>query len=158
LERLTGVSGIVGVTVKRWDANLNAHTIQVMGGKRGAKEVYGIALAKMLGLSTPGILDVKEDGGNWVFTCRGPGNGARGLSQHGANTLAKNGWRYEQILQHYYQDPDGQLRLAFIDQSSFAAAAAAAAAQYRVPFLRPRQAAQPQQPEEEEGEDEDDKN
>ncbi len=136
LEKLTGVSGIVGVTVKRWDANLNAHTIQVMGSKRGAKEVYGIALAKMLGLSTAGILDVKEEGNNWVFTCRGPGNGARGLSQHGANTLAKNGWRYEQILQHYYQDADGQLRLEFIDRSSYAAAAAAAAARYR--YLSPR--------------------
>lgn len=157
LEKLTGVTGIVGVTVKRWDANLNAHTIQVMGGKRGAKEVYGIALAKMLGLSTPGILDVKEEGNNWVFTCRGPGNGARGLSQHGANTLAKNGWRYEQILQHYYQDADGQLRLSFIDQSSYAAAAAAAAARYRMPFARTRQAAQPEPAEEEEPEEDDKK-
>ncbi len=155
LEKLTGVSGIAGVTVKRWDSNLNAHTIQVMG-KRGAKEVYGIALAKMLGLSTPGILDVKEDGSNWVFTCRGPGNGSRGLSQHGANSLAKNGWRYEQILQHYYQDTDGQLRLSFIDQSSYAAAVAAAAARYRTPFMRPKQAAQPA-PEEEEEEEPSDK-
>lgn len=153
LERLTGVSGIVGVTVKKWDANLNAHTVQVMSSKRGTKEVYGKALAQMLGLSTAGILDIKEDGSNWVFTCRGPGNGARGLSQHGANTLAKNGWRYEQILQHYYQDADGQLRLEFIDRSSYAAAAAAAAARYRVPLLRHREQpkAQPQEePEEEE--------
>ncbi|MBA3857035.1 MAG: hypothetical protein C0507_09030 [Cyanobacteria bacterium PR.3.49] len=154
LEKLTGVPGIVGVTVKRWDSNLNAHTMQVMG-KKGAKEVYGIALAKMLGLSTPGILDVKEDGSNWVFTCRGPGNGARGLSQHGANSLAKNGWRYEQILQHYYQDNDGQLRLSFIDQSSYAAAAAAAAARYRVPFMRHKQAAQPEPAQEEEESDKD---
>ncbi len=157
LERLTGVSGIVGVTVKKWDANLNAHTIQVMGSKRGAKEVYGIALAKMLGLSTAGILDVKEEGNNWVFTCRGPGNGARGLSQHGANTLAKNGWRYEQILQHYYQDPDGQLRLEFIDRSSWAAAAAAAAARYRNPAVRIRGQSPPTKPAAEEEEEPSDK-
>jgi hypothetical protein len=128
-----------------------------MGSKRGAKEVYGIALAKMLGLSTAGILDVKEEGNNWVFTCRGPGNGARGLSQHGANTLAKNGWRYEQILQHYSQDPDGQLRLEFIDRSSWAAAAAAAAARYRNPYVRVRGQSPPPQKTAEEEEEQSDK-
>lgn len=141
LERLVGVKNIVGVTVKQWDANLNAHTIQVMGAAGKPREVYGVALAKMLGLSTAGILDVHEAGSDWVFTCRGPGNGARGLSQHGANSLAKNGWRYEQILQHYYQDSDGKLSLEFIDGYSYhaaAAAAAAAAGAYRA-RMRPAQ-------------------
>ncbi|HEY9871414.1 MAG TPA: hypothetical protein V6D08_19810, partial [Candidatus Obscuribacterales bacterium] len=87
---------------------------QVMGQKKN-REVYGVALAKMLGLQTAGILDVHEEGPNWVFTYRGPGNGARGLSQHGANMLANNGWQYHQILQQYYQDTDGQLRLDYVD-------------------------------------------
>lgn len=148
LERLTGVKNIVGVTVKRWDTNLNAHTIQVMGAKSKPIEVYGVALAKMIGLSTAGILDIHEEGSNWVFTCRGPGNGARGLSQHGANALAKNGWRYEQILQHYYQDSDGQLRLEFIDGYSRAAAAASYAAAAQAFYRRyapPPQQQPPQQ-------------
>lgn len=160
LERITGVSNIVGLTVKKWDNNQNAHTIQVMGAKGKTKEVYGIAMAKMLGLSTPGILDVKDDGNNWVFTCRGPGNGSRGLSQHGANTLAKNGWRYEQILHHYYQDPDGQLRLDFIDgysRNAAAAAAAAAAGRFRPPLLRHRDAPPKTDPVEEESEEENSK-
>jgi peptidoglycan hydrolase-like amidase len=114
LQKITGVPDIVGVTVKKWDANGNAHDISVMGAKK-SREVYGVALAKMLGFSTAGILDVHEEGPNWVFTYRGPGNGARGLSQHGANMLASRGWRFDQILQQYYQDNDGQLRLDYID-------------------------------------------
>ncbi len=115
LEKLTGVPKIVGVTVKKWDPNTgNAHALQVMGYKK-SREVYGVALAKMLGFSTAGILDVQEQGPYWVFTYRGPGNGARGLSQHGANMLANKGWRFDQILQQYYQDNDGQLRLDYVN-------------------------------------------
>ncbi len=115
LEKITGVPGIIGVTVKQWDQTGNARSIQVIGTKKN-REVYGIALAKMLHFSTAGILDIKEDGSDWVFTYRGPGNGSRGLSQHGANMLAANGWRFEQILQQYYQDADGQLRLDYMDR------------------------------------------
>lgn len=114
LERLTGVSKIVGVTVKQWDANANAHSIQVFGAKRST-DVYGIELAKRLGLTTAGIIDVRESGPNWIFTYRGPGNGSRGLSQHGADMLAKGGWNFEQILRQYYQDPDGRLRLDYME-------------------------------------------
>ena len=117
LEKLTGVPKIVGVTIKRWDPGTgNADSIQVMGYKK-SREVYGVALAKMLGFSTAGILDVQEEGPNWVFTYRGPGNGARGLSQHGANMLANKGWRFDQILQQYYQDNDGQLRLDYVNNN-----------------------------------------
>ncbi len=120
LEKITGVPKIVGVTVKKWDASGNAHSMQVMGEKK-TREVYGVALAKMLGFSTAGILDVHDEGSNWIFTYRGPGNGARGLSQHGANMLASRGWHFDQILQQYYQDADGQLRLDYIDNYRAAA-------------------------------------
>lgn len=115
LEKITGVEKIIGVTVKQWDQNGNARSIQVFGAKK-SREVYGIALSKMLHFSTAGILDVRQDGGNWIFTYRGPGNGSRGLSQHGANMLAANGWLFTQILQQYYQDPDGQLKLDYMDR------------------------------------------
>lgn len=114
LERLTGIPKIMAITVKRWDGTGNATHIQVIGQKK-SREVDGVALARILGLSTAGILDVHDQGGAWVFTCRGPGNGLRGLSQHGAQSLAKAGWRYELILQQYYQDPDGHLRLLTIN-------------------------------------------
>src|SRR6185437_14242244 len=127
LEKLTGVKNIVGVTVKKWDDGGNAHDIQVMGAKK-SREVYGVELAHRLGLVTAGILDVREEGPNWVFTYRGPGNGARGLSQHGANMLATKGWRFDQILQQYYQDPDGKLRLDYLDTYKAA---------FRRPMLQP---------------------
>ncbi len=128
LEKITGVQHIVGVTVKKWDPNGNAHDISVMGQKK-TREVYGVGLAKLLGFSTAGILDVHEEGPNWVFTYRGPGNGVRGLSQHGANMLASKGWRFDQILQHYYQDPDGRLHLDYIDNYKVVAAPAMRAGQ-----------------------------
>jgi stage II sporulation protein D len=113
LEKITGVPKILGVTVKRWEQG-NATSIEAIGAKK-SREVDGVALARMLNFSTAGILDVKQAGSNWIFTYRGPGNGARGLSQHGADMLAANGWNYEQILRQYYQDPDGQLRLDQLD-------------------------------------------
>jgi stage II sporulation protein D len=124
LEKLCGVKDILGVTVRAWDPNGNAHDIQLLGKKKTA-DVSGVALAQRLGLATAGILDVKESGQDWIFTYRGPGNGARGLSQHGANMLAQRGWNWMQILQQYYQDPGGRLQLDYMDQYHAAAAAAA---------------------------------
>lgn len=117
LAKITGVPGIIGVTVRQWDpsGNGNVRSIQVMGANKKTREVSGVALARMLDFATAGILDAQEEGTNWVFTCRGPGNGARGLSQTGANKLALGGWKCEQILQQYYQDPDGKVRLDFTD-------------------------------------------
>ncbi len=114
LEKMTGVPQIVGMSVKQWDVNQNAVALTVMGAKK-TRDVSGVALAQYLGFETAGILDVTKEGNNWMFTYRGPGNGARGLSQHGADMLAKRGWNFEQILRQYYQDPDGKLRLDFID-------------------------------------------
>ena len=114
VERMTGVPQIVGMTVKQWDVNQNAVALTVMGAKK-TRDVSGVALAQYLNFETAGILDVAKDGNNWMFTYRGPGNGARGLSQHGADMLAKRGWNFEQILRQYYQDQDGKLRLDFID-------------------------------------------
>jgi len=116
LEKITGVPKIVGVTVKQWDpSNGNAHSLQVMGANKKTREVSGVALARMLHFATAGILDAREEGSNWIFTYRGPGNGSRGLSQHGANMLASHGWKCEQILQQYYQDPSGRVRLDLTD-------------------------------------------
>ena len=115
LEKLTGVKDIVGVTVMSFDSKGDALAIQVMGAKpKNSRQVYGVALAHMLGFATAGILDVREEGASWIFTYRGPGNGSRGMSQHGANTLAEHGWHFDQILQQYYQDQDGKLRLGYI--------------------------------------------
>jgi len=115
LEKITGVPDIVGVTVKQWDPDFNAHSIQIMGKKK-TREVYGVALAKMLNFSTADLLDIHEEGKDWVFTYRGPGNGVRGLSQNGANALAKKGWNWGQILHQYYHDPNTSFQLGYMDR------------------------------------------
>ena len=115
LEGLTGISGIIGCTVKQWDGQQNALSVQVMGKKK-TREVSGVELAKRLGLSTAGILDIRPSGNDWLFQYRGPGNGSRGLSQHGANTLAEHGWTFLQILAQYYQDGSGNLNFDYLDR------------------------------------------
>lgn len=115
LESITGVPDIQGVTIKQWDPiTANANSIQIIGSAK-TREVSGIHLAKMLHFSTAGILNIDEQGSSWAFTYRGPGNGMYGLSQNGANMLAKRGWRFDQILQQYYQDADGKLHLDLMD-------------------------------------------
>jgi hypothetical protein len=115
LESITGVPKIMGVTVKKFYPNGNALSVQIIGTKK-SRDVDGLVLARMLGLSTAGILDVESQGSEWVFTCRGPGNGSRGMSQHGANMFAQRGWKYAQILQQYYQDPSGHLELTVLPE------------------------------------------
>ena len=44
---------------------------------------------------------VSESGSNIVFTTKGWGHGV-GMSQYGANEMAKAGYNYSQILKHYY--------------------------------------------------------
>jgi hypothetical protein len=114
LEKITNVPDIIGVTVNGFDQNGNTRNIQVIGRKK-TREVYGVALAKMLHLPSAGILDTKKDGEDWIFTCRGT-NRSHQLNKQGANLLAANGWRFEQILRQYYQDPNGKLRLDYMNR------------------------------------------
>lgn len=45
---------------------------------------------------------ISVNDGNYIFTCYGKGHGA-GMSQDGANGLARQGYDYQEILKHYYQ-------------------------------------------------------
>lgn len=44
---------------------------------------------------------VKKDGTKVIITTKGNGHGV-GMSQYGANGMAKNGYNYDEILKHYY--------------------------------------------------------
>ncbi|MBQ7124832.1 MAG: stage II sporulation protein D [Clostridia bacterium] len=46
--------------------------------------------------------EFKETAEGWVFTVHGYGHGV-GMSQYGANEMAKNGYNYKDILTHYYR-------------------------------------------------------
>lgn len=66
----------------------------------------GTNLRNLLGLRSTDF-DINIEDNNIVFTTRGYGHGV-GMSQYGANGMAKEGYNYEQILAHYY--PKTQLK------------------------------------------------
>ena len=66
----------------------------------------GIELRKLLGLRSTDF-DINIEDNHTVFITKGYGHGV-GMSQYGANGMAKEGYNYEQILAHYY--PNTQLK------------------------------------------------
>lgn len=66
----------------------------------GGKEFTGVNVRMLLGLRSSDFT-VSESGSNIVFTTKGWGHGV-GMSQYGANEMAKVGYNYSQILKHYY--------------------------------------------------------
>lgn len=66
------------------------------------KKITGSALREMLNLRSSNFeIDYKD--GNFTFTSYGYGHGV-GMSQNGANELAKQGKDFKEILLHYYTD------------------------------------------------------
>ncbi|MDR1565121.1 MAG: stage II sporulation protein D [Oscillospiraceae bacterium] len=68
--------------------------------KIGSQVITGAGVRNILGLRSA-CFDVKYADGSFTFTVHGYGHGV-GLSQTGANYMAKNGADYISILKHYY--------------------------------------------------------
>lgn len=68
------------------------------------KKFKGTEFRKLLGLRSTDF-DIKKEGDKYLITTRGYGHGV-GMSQYGANEMAKNGYNYEEIINHYYQNID----------------------------------------------------
>ena len=66
----------------------------------GGKQLAGTRIRTLFGLRSASF-GVTYDEGVFTFAVRGYGHGV-GMSQHGANVLAKQGYTYKEILQHYY--------------------------------------------------------
>ncbi|MCL2014381.1 MAG: stage II sporulation protein D [Oscillospiraceae bacterium] len=66
----------------------------------GNKTMTGIQIRTMFDLKSTDFEIVSEDD-QFLFTTKGSGH-AVGLSQHGANEMAKEGKTYTEILKHYY--------------------------------------------------------
>lgn len=70
--------------------------------KFGNKEIAGTEVRTLLGLkSTNFVFEMNE--GNIIFSVTGYGHGV-GMSQTGADSLAKTGSNYETIIKHFYTD------------------------------------------------------
>ena len=65
------------------------------------KKYKGTEFRMLLGLrSTDFDIEIEKD--NILITTRGYGHGV-GMSQNGANEMAKLGYKYDEILKYYYQ-------------------------------------------------------
>jgi stage II sporulation protein D len=68
------------------------------------KSFTGSDIASLLGLRS-NFFTIKEDKGKIYITTKGYGHGV-GMSQYGANGMAKEGHDYIDILKHFYQDTE----------------------------------------------------
>lgn len=66
------------------------------------KSYTGIEFRKLLGLRSTDF-EIKESKSNYEITTHGYGHGV-GMSQYGANYLAKSGKTYKEILEYYYNN------------------------------------------------------
>jgi stage II sporulation protein D len=97
------LSSKLGITLT---ANSDIHVINKTTGDRvntaifGTKTLTGVKVRSLLGLRSADF-DITKTATGVTFSCRGYGHGV-GMSQYGANGMAKAGYTYKQILQHYY--------------------------------------------------------
>ena len=93
-NNIFNISDMINISdIKKSDTN------RVLSLKINNQEYTGTDVRKKLGLrSTDFDIEVSD---KVVITTRGYGHGV-GLSQYGANLMAKNGYNYQEILKHYY--------------------------------------------------------
>lgn len=80
-------------------------TLTNSGGYIKSIEISGVpftgeSIRKAFSLRS-GAFTLTQDGDTFTFTCNGYGHGV-GMSQNGAQHMAKNGSTYDEILHHYY--------------------------------------------------------
>ena len=94
----------LNVTVENIKNNFNIKSSSAAGGviklNINNVEIRGVDFRKALSLNSTNY--TYEFNGDYItFHCKGYGHGV-GMSQWGANAMAKNGSNYEEILKHYY--------------------------------------------------------
>ncbi|MFK2825600.1 stage II sporulation protein D [Bacillus sp. B190/17] len=82
--------------------------------KIGGKEFSGREVREKLGLASSDFSWVLKSG-NVIITTKGYGHGV-GMSQYGANGMAKEGKNHKQIISHYYQQTKIEEAENFIEE------------------------------------------
>lgn len=97
LLHLFGVTDLQDGDIEILSRNESGRVAEV----RIQNQIYqGVDLRSILGLRSSDF-DISMENGNLVITTRGWGHGV-GMSQYGAEGMAKEGYSYQQILSHYY--------------------------------------------------------
>ncbi|MGE5455460.1 MAG: stage II sporulation protein D, partial [Methylocystaceae bacterium] len=85
---------------------LRSKVVTASGRLRSAvvngRPISGTKLRQLFGLPSTQITAVNQQGNQVTFECRGYGHGV-GLCQYGAAGMGQENYKYQQILQHYYQ-------------------------------------------------------
>lgn len=68
--------------------------------KLGNKNLSGVEIRTLLGLKSTNF-EIQKEKQNYKFIVKGYGHGV-GMSQTGANSMAKTGSNYEEIIKHFY--------------------------------------------------------
>lgn len=95
LEKL----GVDNLNIENQQISETKHTSSII---IGGKEFSGIEVRKLLNLRSTDF-EIKQVGENFNIITRGYGHGV-GMSQYGANELAKSGKSYIEILAYYYKN------------------------------------------------------
>lgn len=95
LEKL----GVDNLNIEKQQISETKHTSSII---IGGKEFSGIEVRKLLNLRSTDF-EIKQVGENFNIITRGYGHGV-GMSQYGANELAKSGKSYKEILAYYYKN------------------------------------------------------
>jgi len=85
------------ISVLGYSEGGNVDTVRI-----GADTYTGREVREILGLRSASF-SINNDRRGITFTTYGHGHGV-GMSQHGANVMAQNGYDYVEILQHFYQN------------------------------------------------------
>lgn len=98
LQKILNISNINIQSIEKSNTN-HVSTITINN-----KVYSGIQFRKLLNLrSTDFTIDIQDN--NYIITTTGYGHGV-GMSQYGANQMAKNGSNYKEILNHYYENTE----------------------------------------------------
>lgn len=97
-----------GLTIDSLQGNIEIISKSDAGGIKeirfGKTKVKGLDFRLAFGLSSTNF-EYNISNEEIIFKCKGYGHGV-GMSQWGANVMAKNGSSYEEILKHYYTGVD----------------------------------------------------
>ena len=97
LEKLLNIKDIKTLEIVSRDKTNRVSKIKVNN-----KEFTGIEFRKLLTLRSTDFT-ITKDNDNYIITTKGYGHGV-GMSQYGANGMAKENHPYEEILKYYYKD------------------------------------------------------
>ena len=97
LKNLLNISSIDKIEILSRDKTNRVSKINV-----NDKTYTGVEFRKLLTLRSTDFT-IKEENDNYIITTKGYGHGV-GMSQYGANGMAKENYNYKEILEYYYNN------------------------------------------------------